>query len=122
MIPDLPPSVSDKDTMEFYNSLWANLSDQSSVHVNWHTHRQNPAVCWICDLFNLTSKMLYLYDKNISKSSLDMETELSSVNDSDSEIETDNADVVEPEYDVDYDNCDDETVKDSIYHQGDDER
>ncbi len=89
MIPDLPPSVSDKERLSFYSTLWGNLSDQSSVHVNWHTHRQNPAVCWICDLFNLTDKILHILDKDITKSSLDMVTELSSEDDSDSEIESD---------------------------------
>ncbi len=103
MIPDLPSSVSDKDRIEFYATLWGNLSDQSSIHVNWHTHRQNPSTCWICDTYTLVSKVLAMYDKNISKSSLDMETELSSEDDSDSEIENDIVDddgnaINEPEY------------------------
>ncbi len=89
MIPDLPPSVSDTERLDFYSSLWSNLSDQSSVHINWHTHRQNPSVCWICDLFTLTSKVLAIADKDKSKSALDIETELSSEDVSDSEIEND---------------------------------
>ncbi len=97
MIPDLPPSVSDKERIDFYSQLWGNLSDQSSVHVNWHTHRQNPAVCWICDLFALTDKVIHLYDKNNTKSTLDMETELSSEDESDSEIESDLNHDEEPE-------------------------
>ncbi len=103
MIPDLPPSVSDTDRLDFYAALWGNLSDQSSIHVNWHTHRGNPSACWICDLFALTKKMLDIADNNLSKSALDMETELSSEDDSDSEIENDlNVDdepVIEPEDD-----------------------
>ncbi len=83
MIPTLPSNVSDKDQLEFLSTLAGNLADQSSIHVNWHTHRQNPAVCWICDLNVLISKVLFY-----TKSSLDMETELSSEDDSDSEIET----------------------------------
>lgn len=110
MIPDLPPGVSDSDQIAFYNTLWGNLSDQSSVHVNWHTHRQNPSVCWICDLYNLTAKILYMYDRLLTKSSLDNMTELSSVKVSDSEIESDSNSIQEfdedgmpinePEYDV----------------------
>ncbi len=84
MIPTLPSNVSDKDNLEFLSTIAGNLSDQSSVHVNWHTHRQNPSVCWICDLNILVSKILYY-----TKSTLDMGTELSSEDDSDSEIEND---------------------------------
>ncbi len=82
MIPTLPSNVSDKDQLEFLSTLAGNLADQSSIHVNWHTHRQNPSVCWICDLNVLVSKILFY-----TKSSLDMETEHSSEDDSDSEIE-----------------------------------
>jgi len=99
MIPQLPANVSDKDNLEFLSTIAGNLSDQSSVHVNWHTHRQNPSVCWICDLNILVSKILYY-----TKSSLDIVTELSSEDDSDSEIETENNlnhdEEVTPEYDV----------------------
>ncbi len=85
MIPTLPSNVSDKDQLDFLSTLAGNLADQSSIHVNWHTHRQNPSVCWICDLNILVSRILFY-----TKSSLDIETELSSVDDSDSEIEKDN--------------------------------
>ncbi len=89
MIPDLPPSVSEKDRLDFYSTLVGNLSDQSSIHVNWHTHRQNPSTCWICDLLILMSKILHITQGLIPKSSLDMETESSSEDVSDSEIEND---------------------------------
>ncbi len=82
MIPTLPSNVSDKDQLEFLSTLAGNLADQSTIHTNWHTHRQNPSVCWICDLNVLVSKILYY-----TKSSLDMVTESSSEDDSDSEIE-----------------------------------
>ncbi len=98
MIPTLPSNVSDKDNLEFLSTIAGNLSDQSSVHVNWHTHRQNPSVCWICDLNILVSKILYY-----TKSSLDMETELSSEDDSDSEIESESFNKDEegtPEYET----------------------
>ncbi len=87
MIPELPTSVSDKENLDFLSTIAGNLSDQSSVHVNWHTHRQNPSVCWICDLNTLVSKVLFY-----TKSSLDMVTELSSEDVSDSEIESLNRD------------------------------
>ncbi len=83
MIPTLPSNVSDKDQLEFLSTLAGNLADQSSIHINWHTHRQNPSVCWICDLNVLVSKILFY-----TKSTLDMETELSSEDVSDSEIES----------------------------------
>ncbi len=98
MIPDLPISVSDKENLDFLSTIAGNLSDQSSVHVNWHTHRQNPSVCWICDLNTLVSKVLFY-----TKSSLDMVTQPSSEDVSDSEIESLNTnDEPEnvPEYEV----------------------
>ncbi len=85
MIPTLPSNVSDKDNLEFLSTLAGNLADQSSIHINWHTHRQNPSVCWICDMNILISKVLFY-----TKSSLDMETKLSSEDVSDSEIELEN--------------------------------
>ncbi len=99
MIPTLPNSVSDKERLDFYATLAGNLSDQSSIHVNWHTHRQNPSVCWICDLNILLSKILQIN----TKSSLDMVTELSSEDESDPEIEDESfnrEEEPEPEYDV----------------------
>ncbi len=98
MIPTLPSNVSDKDNLEFLSTIAGNLADQSAVHVNWHTHRQNPSVCWICDLNILVSKVLFY-----TKSSLDMVTELSSEDDSDSEIEDESLnrdDEPQPEYDI----------------------
>ncbi len=95
MIPELPASVSDKENLDFLSTLAGNLSDQSFIHVNWHTHRQNPSVCWICDMNTLISKILYY-----TKSSLDIETQLSSENVSEPEIELDDTDNNEPEYDV----------------------
>ncbi len=96
MIPTLPPSISDEDRNEFYATLAGNLSDQSTIHIHWHTHRQNPSVCWICDMNTLLSMAFS------TKSSLDMVTELSSENESDSEIENDlnHDDETVPEYDI----------------------
>ncbi len=98
MIPTLPPSISDDERNEFYATLAGNLSDQSTIHIHWHTHRQNPSVCWICDMNTLLSMAFS------TKSSLDMVTEPSSEDESDSEIEGENDlnhdDEIEPEYDV----------------------
>ncbi len=99
MIPELPKSVDVETCLEFYSTLAGNLSDQSSVHVNWHTHRQNPSICWICDMNTLMSKILYY-----TKSSLDMVTQSSTDNELDSEIEAESFNKDEeqpvPEYDV----------------------
>ncbi len=83
MIPTLPPSISNEERNEFYATLAGNLSDQSTIHIHWHTHRQNPSVCWICDMNTLLSMAFS------TKSSLDMVTEPSSEDESDSEIEND---------------------------------
>ncbi len=99
MIPDLPKSVTDTERLDFYSTLAGNLSDQSSIHVNWHTHRQNPSICWICDLNILITKVIDL-QTYITKSPLDMETELSSEDVSDSEIESLYTESTEPEYDT----------------------
>ncbi len=106
MIPDLPPSVTIQDRLEFYAKLLGNLSDQSSVHVNWHTHRQNPSVCWICDLYTISTMILDTTKTILTKSPLDMGTRNSSGNESEPEIEDNlnHDDEVEsdatPEYEV----------------------
>jgi len=107
MIPTLPSSISDQEQIEFYSSIAGNLSDQSSIHVHWHTHRQNPSVCWICDLNILVSKILLL-----TKSSLDMVTESSSEYESDTEIENDLNHDEEPE--PEYETLPEEAVDDTI--------
>lgn len=112
MIPDLPKSVDIEARLDFYSTLASNLQTQGTIHTNWHTHRQNPAICWICDTFILMQKILDAIDMNISKSSVDIETDFSSVTDSESEIEDEDSeeesemleDLNEPEYDVE-DEC-----------------
>ncbi len=103
MIPDLPNGVTDADKLAFYSDLLSNLEDQSTIHTNWHTHKQNPSVCWICDIPIVARKIAYLVEKYITKSPLDSETELSSEDDSDSEIENEffnKNEENEPEYDT----------------------
>ncbi len=105
-IPDLPHSVTDMERLEFYDKILGNLEDQSTLHEKWHTHRQNPSTCWICDLIAISRKVLYITEQYLSKSALDTRTGLSSEDDSELEIETDDIEDVteesinEPEYDV----------------------
>ncbi len=87
MIPDLPPSVSESDRLDFFSTIAGNLADQSSIHLNWHTHRQNPSTCWICDMSILMSKILQLTKPLDTKSTLDMVTEFSPDKISEPEIE-----------------------------------
>ncbi len=103
MIPDLPDGMSDKETLKFYDTLSGNLSDQSTIHVHWWTHRQNPAVCWICDYPILVSKILDIALGKYTKSTVDIGTNESQEEDSDSEIENLNRDEEtynEPEFEV----------------------
>ncbi len=106
MIPDLPEGMLEDDVLSFYDKLSGNLTDQASVHVHWWTHRQNPSVCWICDMITLLSKILNISQQNYTKSPGDMMTNESSNIGSDSETEIEdnlNHDEEihnEPEYDV----------------------
>ncbi len=103
MIPDLPQGMSDEETLKFYDTLSGNLSDQSTIHVHWWTHRQNPSVCWICDYPVLISKILDIALGKNTKSPVDIGTYESQEEDSDSEIENLNRDEEtynEPEFEV----------------------
>ncbi len=87
MIPDLPPSCSDEDSLRFYSNLLSRIENQSTVHINWHTHKGNPSVCWICDLMILSQVILNESQRIYSKSSLDIETSKVQEKDSEPEIE-----------------------------------
>lgn len=108
MIPELPKTVTDLEKLEFYEQILSNLEDQSTIHTNWHTHKQNPAVCWICDIPIVARKIALIAEKNLTKSTLDIETELSSGIDSEPEIDNEDSEeesemlenINEPEYDV----------------------
>ncbi len=102
MIPQLPDGMADRETLMFYDTLSGNLSDQSTIHKNWHTHRGNPSVCWICDMTTLLSKVLTLAFEINTKSTVDIETnEVLGESESDTEIEIDSNELEnEPEYDV----------------------
>jgi len=105
MIPELPQSVTDLERLKFYSDILSNLEDQSTIHVNWHTHKQNPSVCWICDIPIVARKIAYIVEQYITKSPLDIETELSSGYDSEPEIDDESLNNDEenprvPEFDV----------------------
>ncbi len=103
MIPTLPEGMDEFQTLKFYDTLSGNLSDQSTIHKNWHTHRGNPSICWICDMTTLISKILDVAMSKYTKSTVDIETdEVQCETDSDTEIEFLNKDEEynEPEYDV----------------------
>ncbi len=105
MIPDLPEGIGEREILLFYDTLSGNLSDQSSIHTNWHTHRGNPSICWICDMTTLLSKVLDIALRKYTKSTVDIETdEVQVETESDTEIENSNYDEelgsVEPEYDT----------------------
>ncbi len=105
MIPTLPEGMSDIAMLKFYDTLSGNLSDQSTIHKNWHTHRGNPSVCWICDQTTLLSMILDLAFKINTKSTVDIVTDEDQCEtDSEPEIEnnlnTDEESSTVPEYDV----------------------
>ncbi len=112
MIPELPEGIGEREILIFYDTLSGNLSDQSTIHKNWHTHRGNPSICWICDMTTLLSKVLTIALSKYTKSTVDMETdEVQCETESDTEIETLEREPEsfiqnEPEYDVEDDQVD----------------
>ncbi len=102
MIPELPEGITDEKILEFYDTLSGNLSDQSTIHMNWHTHRAQPSICWICDQTTLLSKVLAIALGKYTKSTVDSMIDENQVEeDSDTEIETLNYDEERtPEYDT----------------------
>ncbi len=107
MIPELPKSVTKIDALAFYSDLLSNLEDQSTIHTNWHTHKQNPAVCWICDIPICARKIAYIVEELITKSPVDMETVVNSDEESEPEIDNESLNRDEelepsdvPEYEV----------------------
>ncbi len=104
MIPDLPEGIGEREVLMFYDTLSGNLSDQSSIHTNWHTHRGNPSICWICDMTTLLSRVLTLALSKYTKSTVDIKTdEVQDETESVPEIENYNVDEegdVAPEYDT----------------------
>ncbi len=105
MIPDLPKGITRKDSLDFYSKIAGNLSDQSTHHINWHTHRKNPSVCWICDLNLLNSRLLAVQGLKYAKSTIDRQIMLNQETESKTESEEEFHNYDEevgnaPEYDV----------------------
>lgn len=104
MIPQLPDGIGIKEKLMFWDTLSGNLSDQSTIHKNWHTHRGNPSTCWICDMTTLLSYVLTEALSKYTKSTVDMVTdEEQCETESDSEIEINELGSTEPEYEVETD-------------------
>ncbi len=76
MIPYLPEGTSDLEIPKFYDSIVSNLEIRSGHHEAWHTHKRDTAVCWICDLVEVSKLLVREIERYISKSALDIETEL----------------------------------------------
>ncbi len=113
MIPDLPLGNTVDQQIDFYEKLLDTNEGQGQIHIHWHTHRNDPSLCWICDRATLAHKCINIaIEATINtKSSPDIETSL--VHDSDLESEIDDEslnrdDEPVPEYEVE-----DEQVGDS---------
>ncbi len=106
MIPDLPLGCSVDQQIDFYEKLLDTNEGQGLVHIHWHTHRNDPSLCWICDRATLAHKCLNIAEEALlsTKSDPDMETSLVHDSELDSEIESENDlnhnEEAVPEYDV----------------------
>ncbi len=76
MIPYLPIDTNPLDVPKFYQQLVDNLEVRSGHHEAWHSHKRDPSVCWMCDLVELSKLLIHEVERYISKSALDIETEL----------------------------------------------
>ncbi len=76
MIPYLPEGTSDLEIPIFYQHIVDNLEIRSGHHEAWHSHKRDPSVCWMCDLVEVSKILVREIERYISKSALDIETEL----------------------------------------------
>ncbi len=74
MIPYLPQDTNPMDIPAFYKQLADNLKSRGGHHENWHSHRRDPSVCWMCDSLELCTLVIQEMERFISKSALDIET------------------------------------------------
>ncbi len=103
MIPDLPLGCTVDQQVDFYEKLLDTNEGQGLVHIHWHTHRNDPSLCWICDRGTLCHKLIAIAEEALLiKSDPDIETSLVHDSELDSEIESDlnHNEEPEPEYDV----------------------
>lgn len=104
MIPDLPEGNTVDQQIDFYEKLLDTNEGQGLVHIHWHTHRNDPSLCWICDRGTLCHKLIAIAEESLlTKSTPDIETSLAHDSELESEIESENLNTDEegvPEYDT----------------------
>ncbi len=76
MIPYLPEDTNPLEIPKFYSSIIENLEMRGGHHEAWHSHKRDPSVCWMCDLIEVSKIVCRELEMFISKSALDIETEL----------------------------------------------
>ncbi len=76
MIPMLPQETNPMDVPLFYKQIVDNLEMRGGHHEAWHSHKRDPSVCWMCDLIEVSKICIQEMERFISKSALDIETEL----------------------------------------------
>ncbi len=89
MIPYLPQDTNPLEIPKFYRQIAENLEIRGGHHEAWHSHKRDPSVCWMCDLVELSKLVIQEMERFISKSALDIETELL-----DQELNSEDASVV----------------------------
>ncbi len=76
MIPMLPSETNPLEVPKFYRQIIENLEMRGGHHEAWHSHKRDPSVCWMCDLIEVSKLVVQEMERFISKSALDIETEL----------------------------------------------
>jgi len=104
MIPDLPEGNTVNQQIDFYEKLLDTNESQGLVHIHWHTHRNDPSLCWICDRATLAHKCINIAQEALNvESAPDIETGLVPDSDIDTEIDDESLnrdEEPEPEYDT----------------------
>ncbi len=72
----LPQDTSPLEVPRFYKQIVDNLEMRGGHHEAWHSHKRDPSVCWMCDLIEVSKICIQEMERFISKSALDIETEL----------------------------------------------
>ncbi len=72
----LPQETNPLEVPKFYRQIIDNLEMRGGHHEAWHSHKRDPSVCWMCDLIEVSKLVVQEMERFISKSALDIETEL----------------------------------------------
>ncbi len=72
----LPQETNPLEVPRFYKQIVDNLEMRGGHHEAWHSHKRDPSVCWMCDLIEVSKICIQEMERFISKSALDIETEL----------------------------------------------